>query len=172
MTVAVSLELIEFVAAWEGFKPLPAPDRLVRGVWDIGHGHVLTQADRDHPILGRFYDAGGFIDLKAAPLTRDEARDILTDDLLGYAEDVDAAIEPFVASQNEFDACVSLAYNVGSRAFRESTLARRLREGNPWAASDEFPRWHKAGGRPVIGLMKRRAAEQRIFLDADYGGRP
>jgi lysozyme len=168
----VSQELVDFVAAWEGFKPMPAPDRLVPKVWDIGFGHVLTQADVGHPILGRFYDAARFIDLKAAPLTRDEGMALLAEDLEGYAEEVDAAIEPFVASQNEFDACVSLAYNIGVRAFRESTLCRRLREGNPWAAMDEFHKWHRAGGRLVPGLVKRREAELRIFVDAFYGDLP
>jgi lysozyme len=165
----VSPELVDFVAAWEGWKPMPAPDRLVPNVWDVGHGHVLTQADVGHPILGRFYDVARFIDLKAAPLTRAEGLALLAEDLEGYAEEVDAAIEPFVASQNEFDACVSLAYNIGVRAFRESTLCRRLREGNPWAAvEDEWPKWNRASGRLVPGLLKRRQAEQRIFLDAEY----
>lgn len=167
----VSPELVEFVAAWEGFKPRPSPDPLVPGVWDVGHGFVLTQPDRDHPVLGRCFLPDGRIN-EFATITRDEARTVLEDELADYAEEVDAAIEPFVASQNEFDACVSLAYNIGTRAFRESTLARKLREGNPFAAADEFQKWHRAGGRIVPGLLRRREAELRIFEWADYGGRP
>lgn len=169
--MVVSPELVDFVARWEGFKASPSPDPLVPSVWDVGHGFVLTQADRDHPILGRFFRDDGRID-EYATMTRDEARIVLASELADYAEEVDGAIEPFTPSQNEFDACVSLAYNVGVRAFRESTLARRLREGNPWAAADEFPKWVRAGGRLVPGLVKRREAEQRVFLDADYEGAP
>ncbi len=168
----VSPELVEFVAAWEGFKPVPSPDRLVPRVWDIGHGHVLTQADVGHPILGRFYDAARFIDLKAAPLTRDEGLALLAEDLEGYAEEVDAMSEPTVLSQNEFDALCSIVYNCGAKAISSSTLMRRVRENNIFAAADEWPRWNRAGGRLVPGLANRRQAELRILMDADYSGRP
>jgi lysozyme len=168
----ISDELVDFVAAWEGFKASPSRDPLVPGVWDVGHGFVLTQADRDHPILGRFFHPDGRIN-EYATLTRDEARTVLQDELEDYAQEVADAADPFILSQNELDACTSLAYNVGVRAFRESSLARRLREGNPYAAfEDEMPRWHRAGGRVVPGLLKRRRAEQRIAMDAEYGGRP
>jgi lysozyme len=141
-------------------------------VWDIGFGHVLTQADVGHPILGRFYDAARFIDLKAAPLTRDEGRALLAEDLEGYAEEVDAMSEPMVLSQNEFDALCSITYNCGAKAISSSTLMRRVREGNIFAAADEWPRWNRAGGRLVPGLIKRREAELRILLDAKYDALP
>lgn len=172
MTPEFSDDIIDFIAAWEGFKAQPAPDRLVSTVWDIGHGHVLTQADREHAILGRFYDAAGFINLTAAPLTRVEARKVLIEDLFTYAECVYEATEPFVLSENERDACLSLCYNIGCKAFANSTLARKIREGNPYAALDEFHRWHRAAGRLVPGLVKRRNAEIRIFQDAQYDLRP
>ena len=168
----VSLELVDFVAAWEGWKSSPSPDPLVPGVWDVGHGMVLTQADRDHPVLGRFFDAQGRIDPYAQPLTRDEGRQLLEEELEGYAEEVDAMSEPTVLSQNEFDALCSIVYNCGAKAISSSTLMRRIREGNVFAAADEWPRWNRAGGRLVPGLVKRRQAELRILLDAEYGGRP
>lgn len=59
---------------------------------------------------------------------------------------------------------MSLAYNIGVSAFRGSTLLRLLNVSQYQAASDEFPRWNKAGGKVLPGLVKRRAAERALFL--------
>lgn len=63
--------------------------------------------------------------------------------------------------QHEFDAYVSLAYNIGPGAFCRSTLVRRLRQTPPdyTGACREILRWTRAGGRVLPGLVKRRQAE-------------
>lgn len=67
-------------------------------------------------------------------------------------------------NQNEFDALASFVYNVGVGAFRSSTLLRLLNAGKRQAAAAEFDRWTRAGGRVLPGLVRRRDAEQALFL--------
>jgi lysozyme len=63
--------------------------------------------------------------------------------------------------QHEYDAYLSLAYNIGPTAFCNSTLVRRLNEEKYDLACREILRWDKAGGKPVRGLTLRREAEYR-----------
>lgn len=67
-------------------------------------------------------------------------------------------------TQNQFDACVSLAFNIGCSAFGKSTLARKIAQGDMSGAADEFLRWNKAAGRVMAGLTRRREAERALFL--------
>ena len=62
--------------------------------------------------------------------------------------------------QHEYDAFVSLAYNIGSRAFCSSTLVRKLNAGDYAGACAEIDRWVYAGGKRLSGLVKRRAEER------------
>lgn len=63
--------------------------------------------------------------------------------------------------QHEYDAFISLAYNIGPSAFCSSTLVRRLNAGDYAGACKEILRWNKAGGRVVRGLVVRREAEYK-----------
>lgn len=65
------------------------------------------------------------------------------------------------ATQGELDAMVSLAYNVGIEAFQRSTLVRKFNAGED--AADQFERWIHAGGKPLLGLKRRRLAERLLF---------
>lgn len=67
-------------------------------------------------------------------------------------------------TQNQFDAMVSLAYNIGSGAFLKSTLLKKVNAGDFAGAGEEFLRWNKAGGKEVLGLTKRREREKQLFL--------
>lgn len=67
-------------------------------------------------------------------------------------------------SLNELDALVSLAYNIGSAAFTNSTLARLLESGDVLNAAEQFAVWNHTGGNEVRALTKRRAHEMRVFL--------
>ena len=66
-------------------------------------------------------------------------------------------------TQNQFDALVSLAYNIGVSAFSRSTLLKRLNAGDYLAAAGQFDVWNKGGGKVMVGLARRRAAERRLF---------
>ena len=67
-------------------------------------------------------------------------------------------------SQNQFDAMVSLAYNIGTGAFLKSTLLKKVNAGDFAGAGEEFLRWNKANGKEVLGLTKRREREKQLFL--------
>lgn len=67
-------------------------------------------------------------------------------------------------TQSQFNACVSLCYNIGVAAFAKSTVVRCLNERKYKAACDAFAMWNKAGGNVIPGLANRRAAEQKEFF--------
>ena len=67
-------------------------------------------------------------------------------------------------TQSQFDAMVSLAYNIGVGAFNGSTLLKKVNAGDFAGAGEEFSRWNKANGKEVLGLTKRREREKQLFL--------
>jgi lysozyme len=69
-------------------------------------------------------------------------------------------------TQNQFDALVSFAYNVGDGALQGSTLLRLLNDRRAGAAAAEFEKWDHVNGKVVEGLDKRREAERDLFLEA------
>jgi lysozyme len=79
-------------------------------------------------------------------------------------------------NQNQFDALVSFAYNVGVGAFAESTLLSKLNQGDYAGAAAEFPRWNKGevDGMKVElpGLTNRRKDERALFESTAQGGTP
>ena len=66
-------------------------------------------------------------------------------------------------TQEQFDACVSLCFNIGANAFKTSTLVRKLNAGDMAGASLQFLRWDKQRGKVLAGLTRRRMAEVRLF---------
>lgn len=69
---------------------------------------------------------------------------------------------PVPMYQHEFDAYVSLTYNIGPSAFCSSTLALKLGTGDYAGACAQILRWDKFKGKPLRGLTKRRQAEYRM----------
>ena len=67
-------------------------------------------------------------------------------------------------SQGEYDAFVSLAYNIGSRAFCGSTLVRELNAGNYAAACKQILRWDRFKGQKIRGLTLRREREYQACI--------
>lgn len=67
-------------------------------------------------------------------------------------------------TQTEYDAYVSLAYNIGSQAFCNSTLVRLLNAGDYSAACDQILRWDRFKGQPVRGLTLRRQREHTLCI--------
>jgi GH24 family phage-related lysozyme (muramidase) len=78
-------------------------------------------------------------------------------------------------NQDQFDALVSFAFNVGANNLRNSTLLKKLNAGDFAGAAQEFQRWNKAAGRVLTGLTRRRACEALLFQsipDKNYDGIP
>jgi GH24 family phage-related lysozyme (muramidase) len=96
-------------------------------------------------------------------ITQDRAEDLLRQGVEKFAATVDALITAKV-NANQFGACVSLAYNVGSTGFAKSTVLRELNAGNYDKAAAAFRMWNKAGGEVTQGLVNRREAEIKLFL--------
>ena len=67
-------------------------------------------------------------------------------------------------NQNQFDALVSFAYNLGNGNLQQSTLLKKVNNNDFIGASLEFEKWNKAGGKVLNGLTKRRTAEKELFL--------
>lgn len=143
-TRAVSPAGVKLIQKFEAFSPdvylCPA------GLPTIGWGHVIRKTDRIVP-----------------PITPDQAYRLLREDL--------AAIEIYLTgvlpalTQGQFDACASLAFNIGLGAFEKSTLMKMLRAGDVSGAAEQFGRWINSNGKPLGGLVRRRAAERRLFLE-------
>jgi lysozyme len=71
---------------------------------------------------------------------------------------------PVPLHQYEFDAYVSLTYNIGEGAFCRSTLAKKLVAQDYEGACKEILRWDRFNGKPLPGLTKRRKEEYQKCL--------
>ena len=84
-----------------------------------------------------------------------------------FAEEVAELLGDAPTGRNQFDALVSLAYNIGTGALSTSTLLRMHLAGDHAGAAEQFGRWNLAGGRVLAGLVRRRAAEAALYRQAD-----
>lgn len=102
-------------------------------------------------------------------VTMAEANNLLRDDV-AVAEDGINRLISVPLEQNQFDALVSWAFNVGVGAVERSTLRRRLNAGDYAAVPSELMRWTKAGGADLPGLVRRRREECALWRGIDREG--
>ena len=143
------------IAAHEGMVLEPYNDPA--GYATIGIGHLIAKRrvnDADRAQWGR--------------LTEAQAFDLFRSDARRFIDAVAAAVTVPI-TQNQFDALVSFAFNVGEGAFRQSTLLRKLNAGDYQGAAAEFAKWNKAGGKVLKGLVRRRKEEAELFMRASAG---
>ena len=100
---------------------------------------------------------------KGDKCTLEQAHEYLAHDMIEFEKTVNDSVK-VPLSQNQFDALVSLAYNIGSGAFKNSTLLKKLNAKDYQGAADQFLRWNKGGGKVLKGLVRRREAERALFL--------
>ncbi len=142
---------LDLIKGFEGLRRRSEP--LPKGGWIVGYGH--TRSARE-----------------GVEVTEREAEFLLRYDL--------QEIEQFVAmhvhaplNQNEFDALVSLCWNIGKDAFGESDVLTYVNGGEMLAAAESFSAWRKAriGGRLIVvdALVRRRTAEKNLFLSHPSG---
>lgn len=145
-----SPEGIVLIKGFEACRLTAYPDPGTGGApWTIGYGWTL-------PVDGKPVRPGMTIDQATADR-------LLKAGLVSYESDVLKLVKVKL-TQNQFDALVSFAYNVGSRALSTSTLLKKLNAGDIKGAADEFLRWNKSGGKVLNGLTRRREAERALFL--------
>lgn len=145
----ISDAIVDFVAGEEGFvnhayKPVSAEQ-----YYTIGYGHYGPDV---HP---------------GDTITAAAARSLLKHDLSEFSAGVKKLLQR-AATQQQFDALVSFAYNVGLGALASSTLLRKFNVGDIQGAAAEFGKWVNGASGPLQGLVNRRAAEKRIFLTGQY----
>jgi lysozyme len=142
----ISQNGMNFIANWEGkrYKAYLCPAQY----WTIGIGHVIQKGEEA---------------LRTKTLTEQEVSEIFRKDISRYEAEVIKAVK-VPLTQNQFDALVSFTFNVGISAFQKSTLLRLLNMKDYIQAADQFLRWDKANGKPLLGLTRRRKAERLLFL--------
>ena len=126
-----------------------------------GKVEAYMPTPNDRPTIG--YGTSG-PDVKMGTVwTVTQAEQRFADHFAEFAAGVRAALGAAPTSQRQFDAMVSLAYNIGIGAFRESTLLRLHKEGKYAEAKAQFSRWNKQAGIVLNGLTKRRAHEAEVY---------
>jgi lysozyme len=145
--MATSRVGIDLITSFEDLR-LNAYDDGV-GVWTIGFGTTV------YP--------NGIRVKKGDVCSLDQAKAYFAFDLKRFERAVNSSVK-VTLNQNQFDALVSLAYNIGQTGFKESTLVKKLNAGDYAGAADQFKFWNKGGGKVLKGLVRRRAAEAELFL--------
>ena len=139
----ISEQGLALIKGFEGFcaHPYLCP----AGRWTIGYGHLISDEED--------YSEG---------VSEEESEAILKQDV-AVAEQAVCRLVHVVLKQGQFDALVSLVYNIGIKAFSDSTLLKYINLSNFLAAAHEFTRWDRIAGRKALGLIRRRMAEMAMF---------
>jgi lysozyme len=101
---------------------------------------------------------------RGAVWTQQQCDDRFTEHLDEFAGKVAKLLGDAPTTQHQFDALVSIAYNVGTGNLGSSTLLRKHKAGDHEGAAAEFAKWNKAAGKVMAGLTRRRAAEAALYV--------
>lgn len=132
---------IDFIIGFEGFSAKACKCVSTEKYYTIGYGHYGADVKKDDTI------------------TKEDARKLLEADLLSFEKKVSKYDSKYDFNQNEFDALVSFAYNVGNI---DQLTAKGTRTRDKIAECMLL--YNKSGGRVLNGLTKRREAERNLFL--------
>ncbi len=133
---------INLIKKFEGLKTKAY--KCPAGIWTIGYGHTAGVKS-------------------TATCTIEQATNYLKQDV----KTAENAIKKYVKvelNQNQFDALVSFIYNVGSVAFRKSTMLKFINNSHFPLAAGQFDLWIYSKGEKLEGLVTRRKAEKELFL--------
>ena len=140
---------VDFIKSHEALRLKAYQDS--KGVWTIGWGHTKGVKPGD-------------------VITREQAEQFIRDDFAWVEHTLNADLvtgrdKPLV-TQNEFDALCSLVFNIGSQAYLDSTVRRKIKQGDKMAAAHAFGMWVYSNHKFIQGLANRRADEVRLFLQS------
>jgi lysozyme len=138
---------LDIIKLFEGFRA--EPYLCPANVWTIGYG--TTQ-----------YQDGARVSENDPSITEEDAVALLLESATKFGRVIEG-LTPVDLTENQFSALVSFSYNVGTGNYRASTLRSKLLRQEYNEAADEFPKWCRAGGRILPGLVRRRAAERALF---------
>ena len=175
----ISKRLINLIKKYEGLSlyPYACPANILT----IGYGHVIQNNDMimgiDGKILNNMFDVlKNYIHnryilnekLKMIfykPLNELQADALLLSDIEKFCQRINPLIT-IPLNQNQYDAVISLCYNIGIAAFEKSSLRTFLNATNIHQASQEFDKWIYAKGKKLTGLTLRRQAEKALFNES------
>jgi lysozyme len=140
---------IELIKLFEGFKSEPYV--CAGGYLIIGYGHKLLPSD-PYKII-----------------TLEKAVQILENDLRKTERAVLKYINAPI-NDDQFAALVSFTFNLGPAALQRSVLRQKINYGYYDDGAKEFLKWIYAGGKKIIGLMRRRRLESDLFSSYKFGG--
>src|SRR5574344_5424 len=143
-----SQNCINMIKMFEGFRAKPY--KCPAGVPTIGYGST-------------FYSNGKKVTLKDKLITEQDATNLLTTVVTNFSSGVSKLLKIQV-TQNQFDALVDFAYNVGIGNLKSSTLLKKVNAKNFSGAALEFIKWNKADGKVLPELTKRRTPEKDLFI--------
>ncbi|MFW8199585.1 lysozyme [Klebsiella pneumoniae] len=136
---------IDLIKQFEGYSSKAYPDPATGGApWTIGYG--TTKGVKPGMVV-----------------TAQQAEKMLRDDVAKFESGVSSLITA-PTTQGQFDAMVSLAYNIGLGNFGKSTLLKKHNARCYTCAADQFRVWNRANGKVMNGLTKRRAAERQVYM--------
>ena len=119
-------------------------------VWTIGYGNT-------------FYEDGTKVS-EGDVITQARAEQLAKNVIDKFAVSVRALITQTL-NENQFSACVSLAYNIGTGGFKKSSVLRKVNANpNDPTIALEFAKWVRANNKVLAGLEKRRAAESKLYF--------
>lgn len=143
----ISSEGINLIKGFEGFKKRFY--RCSAHVLTIGYGSTKFSFTQK-------------LKWRVKGITLEEAEQLLQRDVKGIEDTINKTVKVSL-TQNQFDALVSLVYNIGEGAFKDSTLLVVLNRGKYDSAAQQFSRWIYSNKRTVYGLVTRRAEERALF---------
>jgi lysozyme len=134
---------IRLIKKYEGLKLRPYI--CAGGKNTIGYGHVIRPNENFHHI------------------NEDQAHNLLVRDI----RDAEEAMIRFVKvplNNNQRCALISFIFNLGPGNFQRSTLLEVVNQAKHLDAPEQFIRWTFAGGRRLLGLMRRRVEEAMLYV--------
>lgn len=154
MPADVSKFGVQFIANFEGFRPVAYNDAAQPPNATIGYGHLLHRG----PVTAR--------DMKSY-VTRDQAYALLRQDAQAAVVGVHHYCRVHLTTP-QFDALVSFVFNCGVGAFQTSTLLRHLNAHSYQLIPGDLMQWVHAGNVVLPGLVNRRRAEGNLFAHGTY----
>ena len=144
-----SLKGVELIKKYEGFRSKPY--KCEAGVATIGYGAT-------------YYPNGVKVKLSDPAIDEKHASLLLEAMLVPYEKAVDSFCRDDI-NQNQFDALVSFAYNLGNSALKNSTLLKKVNANpNDKTIRNEFLKYVNAGKKRLQGLVNRRTEESQLYF--------